>query len=309
MSILVLATSAFVEAQLAALRRVAPHETIASDAGAIDPQDVEVLLAYKLAPGIAPRFPRLRFVACAGVGVDELLACPDLPPGLPVTRPNDPLQAVRMAQYVSLMVLRWHRELPRYAAQQRDAAWKRHAPLDETAWTIGLMGHGAMGRAVAASLRTLGYPIRAWTRTPREEPDTECFAGSERLATFLAGVRVLVCLLPLTPETRGLVGRDVFARLPRGAYVVNVSRGAILNETDLRAAIDSGHLEGAALDVYAREPLPPDDPIWSDAKIVATPHIAAAPRPETVARQLVANLARARDGRPLLDVVDRARGY
>jgi D-3-phosphoglycerate dehydrogenase/glyoxylate/hydroxypyruvate reductase A len=309
MSILVLATSAFVAAQLEALRRLAPDEAIVSDPDAADPHDVEALLAYKLASGIVPRFARLRFVACAGVGVDDVLACPDLPPALQVTRPSDPLQAMRMAQYVTLMVLRWHRELPRYAAQQRGGTWKRHAPLDETTWAVGLMGCGATGRAALASLRALGYPLRVWTRTPHEEADVACFCGSDGLAPFLAGTRVLVCLLPLTAQTRGLLGAALFARLPRGAFVINVSRGAVLNEPDLRAALESGHLAGAALDVYAREPLPPEDPIWSDGRIVATPHIAAAPRPDVVARQVLANLARARRGEPLLDVVDRARGY
>jgi D-3-phosphoglycerate dehydrogenase/glyoxylate/hydroxypyruvate reductase A len=309
MSILVLATSAFVEAQLAALRALAPDEAIASDPDAIDPRGVEALLAYKLASGIAPRFPSLRFVACAGVGVDEVVACPDLPAALPVTRPNDPLQALRMAQYVTLMVLRWHRELPRYLAQQRERTWKRHAPLAETAWSVGLMGCGAMGRAVLASLRSLGYPLRVWTRTPHEEPDVECYSGLDALASFLAGTRVLVCLLPLTAQTRDLLDAALFARLPRGAYVINVSRGAVLNQADLLAALDNGHLEGAALDVYAREPLAPDHAIWRDGRIVATPHIAAAPRPEVVARQVLDNLARARRGEALLDVIDRSRGY
>jgi D-3-phosphoglycerate dehydrogenase/glyoxylate/hydroxypyruvate reductase A len=309
MSILVLATSAFVHAQLDALRRLAPGERIVSDPDAVDAQDVEALLAYKLQPGIVPRFPRLRFIACAGVGVDDVLACPDLSPDLPITRPDDPLQARRMAQYVTLMVLRWHRELPRYIAQQRASAWKRHAPLAEDAWTIGLMGCGAMGLAVLASVRALGYPLRVWTRTPHAEHGVACFAGPAALPAFLAGTRVLVCLLPLTGHTRGLLNARLFAQLPRGAYVVNVSRGAVLDESDLLASLDSGHLEGAALDVYAREPLPAGDPIWSNSRIVATPHIAAAPRPDVAAQQVLDNLARARRGEALRNVVDRARGY
>lgn len=309
MSILVLATSAFVEAQLAALRRLAGAEIVESDVATAAPQEVEVLLAYQLAPGIVARFPRLRFIASAGAGVDELLASDDVPPALPVTRPDDPLQAARMAQYVALMVLRWHRELPRYVAQQHARTWQRHAPLPEDAWTIGLMGYGAMGRAVAASLRTFGYPLRAWTRTPRVEAGIDCFCSAEGLAPFLAGTRVLVCLLPLTHATRGLLNGALFEDLPRGAFVINVSRGAVMNEPDLIAALNNGHLAGAALDVYAREPLAADNPLWSTGRIVATPHIAATPRPEVAAQQLLENLARARRGEPLLHAVDRERGY
>jgi phosphoglycerate dehydrogenase-like enzyme len=306
MSILVLATSPFVQAQLDALRALAPAETIHTDVEAA--ADAEALLAFKLAPGVAARLPRLRFIAGAGAGVDELLAS-ELPAGVPVTRMQDPLQAARMAQYVTLAVLRWQRELPRYEAQQRARSWERHLPQPETGWTIGLMGCGALGRAVARALQQLEYPVRAWTRTPRAEPAIECFSGADGLQPFLAGTRVLVCLLPLTPLTRDLVNAALLEQLPRGAYVVNAARGGLVNNADLLAALDSGRLSGAALDVHAHEPLPPDDPSWSDGRILVTPHIAASPRPEIAARQLLENLERARRGHPLLNLVDRARGY
>jgi phosphoglycerate dehydrogenase-like enzyme len=306
MSILVLATSPFVQAQLDALRALAPAETIHTDVDAA--ADAEALLAFKLAPGVAARLPRLRFIAGAGAGVDELLAS-DVPNGVPVTRMQDPLQATRMAQYVTLAVLRWQRELPRYEAQQRGRVWERHLPQAETGWTIGLMGCGTLGRVVARALQQLGYPVRTWTRTSHVEPDIECFTGPDRLQPFLAGTRVLVCLLPLTPLTRGLVNAALLARLPRGAYVVNAARGALVDDAGLLAALDSGRLAGAALDVHAQEPLPPDSPFWSDGRIVVTPHIAASPRPEIAARQFLDNLERARRGQPLLNLVDRARGY
>ena len=306
MSILVLATSSFVQAQLDALRALAPHETIHTDVDAA--ADAEALLAFKLAPGVAARLPRLRFIAGAGAGVDDLLAS-DLPPGVPVTRPQDPLQAARMAQYAALAVLRWHRVLPRYEAQQRTHTWARHLPEPEEAWTVGLMGCGAMGRVVAQALLRFGYPVRAWTRTPHKEPDVECFSGPEGLEPFLGGTRVLICLLPLTPQTRGLIAAPVLSQLPRGAYVINVSRGALLDEADLVAALDAGHLAGAALDVYAQEPLPATSSLWANGRILLTPHIAATPRPQVAAAQLLDNLQRARRGEPLLHSVDRARGY
>jgi glyoxylate/hydroxypyruvate reductase A len=162
---------------------------------------------------------------------------------------------------------------------------------------------------VAATLRTLGYPLRAWTRTPHQETDIECFAGESGLAPFLAGTRVLVCLLPLTSRTRGLLSAPRLGQLPRGAYLVTVARGAIVVERDLVAALDAGHLAGAALDVHAHEPLPADSPLWANGRILLTPHIAAMPRADTAARQLLDNLGRARRGEPLQHTVDRARGY
>jgi len=308
MSILVLATSPIVEAQLAALRRLAPHEVIETDPARADAAAVETILAFRLPAGLVERFPRLRFLAGAGAGVDDLLAT-RLPAHLPLTRANDPAQAIRMAQYVALVVLRWHRELARYQAQQRAGEWVRKPADPERAWSVGLMGLGSQGRAVAGALMALGYPVRAWTRTPREHAGVVCFSADAGLAPFLAGTRVLVCLLPLTAHTRGLLAAPLFAQLPRGAYVVNVARGALLDERDLLASLSEGHLAGAALDVYAREPLPPDDPLWHDGRILATPHIAAIPDPETAMRQLLDNLGRARRGEPLLHLVDRERGY
>lgn len=308
MSILVLPTSRIVEAQLAALRRLAPAERIDTDPDRADAPAVEVVFAFKLPPDLPARFPNLRFIACAGAGVDDL-RMEDLPRGVPVTRSTDPAQAVRMAQYVALCVLRWHRDLSRYEAQQRTRTWSRHVPEPERAWTVGLMGLGALGGAVADALLALGYPVRAWTRTPHGRPGVECFAGDDALTPFLAGTRVLACLLPLTPHTRGLLAAPLFARLPRGACVINAARGALLDEDDLLAALASGRLAAAALDVYAREPLPTDSPLWTDGRILATPHIAAIPDPDTAARQLLDNLARARRGEPLANVVDRERGY
>lgn len=308
-SILVFPTSPFIDEQLAALRRLAPDETIVTPADVANFDDVEAILAFKLAPGVAKGYPRLRFIACAGAGVDDLLAAGDLPADVPITRPYDELQAARMVQYVALAVLRWHRELPRYESQQRERRWVRLPTQAEDQWSIGLMGFGQLGHAVAAGLAALKYPVRAWTRTPQSEPGVTTFFGPEGLATFLSGTRVLVCLLPLTDATRGLLAAPLFAKLPAGAYVVNVSRGPILVESDLMTALDAGHLAGAALDVHAREPLPAESPVWRHDRILVTPHIAAMPRPETTARQLLDNLQRARRGEPLQHLVDRDRGY
>jgi glyoxylate/hydroxypyruvate reductase A len=309
MAILVLPTSAFVEHQLAALRAQAPHETIYTDPATAPAGDVEALLAFKLAPGIAPRYPGLRFVASAGAGADELLAATDLPPAVAIVRAVDPLQAQRMAQYVALMALRHCRNLPRLEARHAEARWKRDAPALETAHAVGVMGCGATAAPTVDVLQRLGFPVATWTRTPRTVAGMDTYSGADGYAPFLARTHVLVCALPLTAQTRGLLDARAFAALPPGAYVINVSRGAVMREPDLLSAVESGHLAGAALDVFETEPLPADSPLWRHPRILCTPHIAAVPRADVAAAQFLDNLRRARAGLPLVNVVDRHRGY
>ena len=309
MSILILNTSPFIEQQRLALAQLAPGEQIHTDPLAAAPDEVEALLAFRLAPGIAPRFPALKFVACAGAGVDQLLENSDVPAHLPVVRAFDAMQGQRMAQYVSLMALRFHRELPRLEALHAEGQWHRFLPVDERKHAVGIMGYGSIGAPIADALSGLGFPIRVWTRAPRDIDAVEAFAGPEGFMPFLAGSAILVCALPLTPATTGLLEASAFAALPRGAYIVNVSRGAVLREDDLMAAVDSGHLAGAALDVFETEPLPSASPLWRHPKILCTPHIAAMPRPDVAAKHFLENLRRARVGHPLLNLVDRNRGY
>ena len=309
MAILVLPTSPFVERQLAALRAVAPDEQIFVEPAAAPADEIEAILAFRLAAGIASRFAALRFVACAGAGADELLATPDLAAHVPIVRAVDPRQGIRMAQYVALMALRHLRELPRLEAQQRDARWRRPPPAAESEFAVGVMGCGSVGAPVVDALARLGFPVAAWTRTAHAIEGAVSFAGADAMTPFLAQTRILVCALPLTAATRGLLDARALATLPRGAYVINVSRGRVLREADLVAAIDAGHLAGAALDVFETEPLPADHPLWRHPKILCTPHVAAEPRPEVAAAQFVDNLRRARAGLPLANVVDRSRGY
>jgi len=202
-----------------------------------------------------------------------------------------------------------HRELPRLEAQHEAAQWRRFLPVDEAKCTVGVMGYGSIGVPIADVLMRLGFPVAVWTRTKRSLDGVQTFAGSGELGAFLARSAILVCSLPLTRSTAGLLATPAFAALPRNAFVVNVSRGAVLREADLVTAIDRGHLAGAALDVFETEPLPATSPLWKHPKILCTPHIAAMPRPEVAARQFLDNLRRARDGLALLNVVDRSRGY
>ena len=296
---------------LEAFARLAPHETVHADleSARAAADEVEAVLLWRLSPGVLTPFGGLRMLCASAAGVDKILSCPDLPPGLPVTRTVDAQQNLQIAQYVTLMVLRHVRRLALFEEQAAARAWRRHpvpAPADVR---VGLLGLGQSGQAVARALVALGFTVMGHSRSPRACPGVETFSGPQGLEAMLARSEVLVCLLPLTGDTQGLLDARLFARLPRGAHVVNVSRGALVVEPDLIEAIRSGHLSGAALDVQSREPLPPDDPLWDEPRVLVTPHIASLPTPDTVVAQVLENLQRVRSGEPLLREVDLARGY
>ncbi|MEH3087453.1 MAG: glyoxylate/hydroxypyruvate reductase A [Xylophilus ampelinus] len=296
-----------------ALRRLAPDGLpIWTAADAPPPEAVEAILAWRMKPGVLPRYPALRVLCSTGAGVDKLLAAPDLPPGLPVTRVADPRQAVEIAQYAAACALAFTRDLDRYRAQQRRAAWERHPVRPPEACRVGILGAGAVGRAVARAFLALGYPVAAWSRGARPaglDADAAHHGGADALPGFLAAADILVCALPLTPRTRGLLDRATLSRLPRGAFLVNVGRGEHVVEPDLRELLDAGHLAGAALDVFDREPPAPDDWVWSHPAVRATPHIAAQAGFDTVAAQCLQALAEARAGARPRHAVDRDAGY
>ncbi|HSW03432.1 2-hydroxyacid dehydrogenase [Aquabacterium sp.] len=256
---------------------------------------VQVLLGWRLPPGLAPQLPALRWVCSIAAGVEKLLP-PDLPPQIPMSRVVDPDQALGIAQHVALMVLRHARQLPLYDEQQRQHSWQRH-PKAAARHRCAVLGFGEVGQTVAATLSALGFPVEGWRRS------------SGPLLPLLARSEVVINALPLTPETSGLLNAQAFAALPRGAYLINVARGGHVIEADLIAAVRSGQLAGAALDVQQTEPLPADDPLWDVPGILITPHIAAQSSLDTVARQFVAGLQCLEQGRPLPNAVDRARGY
>ncbi|MFM7532822.1 MAG: 2-hydroxyacid dehydrogenase [Rubrivivax sp.] len=296
---------------LEAFARLAPHETVHAELESAQAaaDEVEAVLLWRLAPGVLAPFRGLRMLCASAAGVDKILSCPDLPSGLPVTRTVDAQQNLQIAQYVTLMVLRHVRRLALFEEQAAARAWRRHpvpAPADVR---VGLLGLGQSGLAVAQALLAQGFTVLGHSRSPRTCPGVETFSGPQGLEAMLDRSDVLVCLLPLTPDTQGLLDARLFAQLPRGAHVVNVSRGALVVEPDLIEAIRSGHLSGAALDVQSREPLPPDDPLWGEPRVLVTPHIASLPTPDTVVAQVLENLQRVRSGEPLLREVDLARGY
>ena len=255
------------------------------------------------------RYPNLKLIVSMGAGVDHLFRPPGPPPGVPVARLVDVLLTSAMSEWVLLNVLRFHRQDADYRAQQAARIWEElDAPVtSETA--IGILGLGELGTDAARKLRMLGFPVMGWTRRPKQVEGGENFTGADGLLAMAAKSRMLLCLLPLTPDTRGIVNAELLAALPRGAFVLNAARGGHVVDADLLAALDSGHVAGAALDVFTPEPLPAENPYWGHSGVVMTPHAASITIPESVAPQVVENIHRARAGRPLINLVDFAAGY
>lgn len=273
-----------------------------------DPAEIDLALVWRPPPGLLAGLPNLRVVLSLAAGVDAMLGDPTLP-DLPVCRLIDRSLTRAMSEFVLLQVLKYHRALDLYARQQRDGRWALRLPPPPSATAVGIMGLGELGRDAAATLRGHGFAVRGWSRTMKDLDGVACFAGADGLGDFLAGTAILVCLLPLTADTRGILDARLFARLPAGARVINVARGGHLVDADLIDALDRGHLAHASLDAFVTEPLPGDHPFWRHPLIDVTPHAASFGLPEIAADGVVDNIQRLREGRPLLHVVDRARGY
>lgn len=310
MAILVLSSPLPAQPFVDALRALAPGIPVWTEADEPPAERVEALLAWRLKPGTVPRYPRLRVVCSVGAGAEKLLV-DDLPDHVSVTRVVDPSQAQEIAQYVLACTLRFTRELPLYEQQQSRAEWRRHPVRPASRCRVGLLGLGAVGQAVARAFAPLGYEVAAWVRRERarELPGVQVFSGPDGLPRLLARSDILVCTLPLTADTCGLLDTTTLRQLPRGAVLVNVGRGEHLMEADLRTLLDEGHLAGAALDVLEREPPKPEHWIWRHPRVLVTPHIAAQASTETVARQCLDALQHARDGRQQPHAIDRRAGY
>lgn len=285
-----------------------PHPVHTALDGGWDPASIRWLLAWRLPPGLLERLPNLELLFNCAAGVDKLLASPGLRPGLPIARVADDTQATELAQYVVHAALDHLRNGPRYRAQQAARDWTRHrAPaVGVPALVLGL---GPIGRRIAGALATLGFDVVGWSRSSREVPGIATCAGPEGLAAALPRARVLVCALPLTPDTAGIVDAALLARLPRGAFLVNVGRGGHVVEPDLVAALEAGQLGGAAIDVQVHEPMAPDDPLWSAPNLTVTPHVAGQLDPAHVVAQFLEEVGRLERGEPLRRPVDPARGY
>ncbi|WPB55540.1 glyoxylate/hydroxypyruvate reductase A [Xylophilus sp. GOD-11R] len=254
------------------------------------------------------QLPAVRALHSIGAGVDNLLRDPHLP-ALPVCRVVDDQLVHRMTEYVCWGTLFFHRGFDAVLRQQPQAEWKRPPNRDAADVTVGMMGLGEIGGAIAGELARSRYRVRGWARSARSIDGVEVFQGEAGLGDFLDGLDILVCMLPLTPATQGILSRPLFDRMSPGAKLIHCGRGGHLVEADLLAALDAGQLGGALLDVFEKEPLAATSALWSHPKVVVTPHMAAVLPMPAVADQVADNARRLLAGEPLLRVVDRALGY
>ncbi|MDQ2962186.1 MAG: glyoxylate/hydroxypyruvate reductase A [Pseudomonadota bacterium] len=252
---------------------------------------------------------RVKAIFNLGAGVDSVPDLSALPRDAHLVRLEDAGMAEQMAEYVCHAVLRRYREFDAYAEQQRIAEWRQRPRLSKSEFSVGILGLGVLGSVVAAALASFEFPLRAWSRTHKPSAGIATFTGFPELDDFLAGVRVLVCLLPLTRETQGLLDRARLLRLPRGAYVVNVSRGALVVDDDLLALLDNDHLTGAMLDVFRDEPLPPEHRFWHHPRVTLTPHVSGVTLVEESVAQIAAKIRCLEAGLPITGVVGREHGY
>ena len=243
-----------------------------------------------------------------GAGVDALLQL-KLPPSLKVVRLDDAGMSVQMAEYVCHAVIRHFREFDGYDADTAAGKWSYRKPRSRADFAVGVMGLGVLGERVAKALQVFEFPVNGYSRSAKDLPGIRCFSGAQGLPEFLAATRVLVNLMPLTPETENILNQGTLSQLQAGGYVINVARGKHLVEEDLIALIDNGHLAGATLDVFRTEPLPADHPFWQHPKITVTPHTSARTLREESIAQIVGKMQALQRGEPIRGVVDHQRGY
>ncbi|MGV2288634.1 glyoxylate/hydroxypyruvate reductase A [Trinickia sp. YCB016] len=286
-----------------------PFHIWTGDLPPCDAREVRYLAVWQVPKlDLAAVFPNLEVVFSTGAGVDQF-DLSAIPTHLPVVRMVEPGIVAGMVEYVTLAALALHRDWLTYAAQQREGRWKPLQTHMANTRQVGVLGLGVLGQAVLTRLASFGFQCAGWSRSPHKLDGIECFAGTDALPAFLARTDILVCLLPLTDQTRHFLNRDLFAQLPRGASLINVGRGGHLQQEDLLAALDSGQLGTAVLDVADPEPLAADHPLWRHPRVMLTPHIASMTQPESAVEVVLDNLRRHREGAPLVGLVDRSRGY
>jgi len=277
------------------------------------PDDGDVAADYAIVfapqPGHVAALSRVRAVFNLGAGVNAFWQIPELPTDVPLIRLEDAGMAGQMVEYATYAALRRFREFDFYAVEQRAARWSPRERQDKRAFGIGVLGLGALGLRVAAALRDQGFPVSGWSRTAKEVAGIATHSGPDGLDAMLPSCRLLIALVPLTPATAGLLNRRTLGRLPRGAVVVNVGRGALVVDADLLALLASGHLAGAMLDVFSDEPLPAEHPFWHHPQIEVTPHISAITQRDESAVQIAAKIRALERGETVGGVVDRSRQY
>ena len=274
-----------------------------------DPGQIEAAIVWKAPEGELRKYPNLKLIINLGAGADSIVQDRSLPAGIPIVRIADPDMSRMMAQFVLAAVLRHYRDFVSFARAQKERRWHYIHPREAPTCSVGVMGLGNLGALAASELARQGFKVAGWARSPKSIDGVESFHGESGLAPFLSRTEILAVMLPLTPQTEGILDASALALLPRGAKLINVGRGRLVDEQALIAAIRSGHIAEATLDVFHTEPLPADSPLWEFDQVLVTPHLASVAIPRTAARQVAENLRRLKAGEPLINVVDPQRGY
>ncbi|MCK6441983.1 2-hydroxyacid dehydrogenase [Elstera cyanobacteriorum] len=308
---LLLATPGAAEPWLKILRAEAPDRAVHLW-GQTDAQTLATIpyaLVWKPPADLFAPLTGLKAIFNLGAGVDALLAHPGLPKHVPLVRIVDGGMAAQMAEYALYGVLHVHRRFDLLAQQQAASVWNDPGICDPAETRVGILGLGALAQGVIEKLQPFGFPLSGWSRSPRSVPGVTTYAGLDSLPAFLAGCDVLIVLLPLTAETEGLLSDARLAHLPPGASVINLARGALIDEAALLARLDSGAIRFALLDVFRQEPLPTDHPFWRHPRVKVTPHTSAATLPREAIQQILGNIAAFERGAPMQGVIDPTRGY
>ena len=297
-----------VEIMLDALRRELPDMEVRDWNDEGDKADVNYAVVWNPPKGELKTFPNLKCVFSMFAGIEHMMQDPNLP-DVPISHLIDKVLTQGMTEYVVHNVLLHHRRRREFDEQQKKKYWKGLSVPPASARNVGIMGFGALGSDAARALLALDFNIAAWSRTPKSMAGVTSFHGPDELSPFLARTEILVCLLPLTPATTGILNRDLFSGLPKGAYLINAGRGGSQVEEDILSALNSGQLAGASLDVFETEPLPKDHPFWERPDVIITPHNASRTDTDSSARTIAANIIGFEVGKPVQGLVDRTRGY
>ena len=292
-----------------ALAAALPGEQLVRSGSVEQRVAIDVALVANPPIGALQGLPQLRFIQSLWAGVDRLLLDTSVPVQVPLARMVDPVMNTAMGETALWAVIGLHRRFFHYATEQRAARWQQHAPLRADEVSVAVLGLGQMGRAAVLTLARHGYRVAGWSASPALVDGVTTSSGETALHTLLASAHIVVNLLPLTPATQGLFGAATLARMSEGASLVNLARGAHVVDADLLAALDSGHLQHAVLDVFVTEPLPADHPYWRHDSVTVLPHVAAQTDPRSAARIAADNVRAHRAGRVPANLVDRTRGY